>query len=71
MTILEAKELIPDFNSFHAEACRYCDCDWFCPDYCDMLKKASEMNFSRIQDAYARHDGDMVKVIHFIRVAKM
>lgn len=71
MTIEEAKEFMPDFNSFHAEACRYCNHDWFCPDYCDTLRKASKMDFERIQKSYARNDGDMVKVINFIRQARI
>ena len=40
MTIEEAKEYIPDFDTFCRQACLCCNNEWFCPTYCDVLEKA-------------------------------
>lgn len=68
MTLEQAKEEMPDYDSFKSELCGcWCKCDWYCPDECDVLTKARKIPFEKIQQAYARHDGDMVKVVRYIR----
>lgn len=69
MTIDEAKKEIPDFETFATEFCNACTSDAYCPSYCDTLKKAERI-FDRVLQAYAKHDGDMVKVDRYIRGTK-
>ena len=66
----EAKEYIPNFDSFRKEACDCCSNDWYCPSDCETLKKAKIMDFESIQKAYARHDGEMDKVFAYIKSAR-
>lgn len=66
MTIEEAKKDIPDFDSFCRQACLRCNNDWYCPSYCDVLEKAERMDFNRILKCYARHDGEMYKVLRWL-----
>ena len=72
MTIDEAKQEIPTFDSFADEMCNYCQSDAYCPSYapCETLQKAEKM-FDRVQQAYARHDGDIIKVDRYIKGAKI
>lgn len=72
MTIEEAKQEIPTFDSFVDEMCNACTSDGYCPSYayCDVIRKAEKM-FDRVQQAYARHDGDIVKVDRYIKGAKI
>lgn len=69
MTIDEAKQEIPDFDTFANEFCNACTSDTYCSFYCDTLKKAEHI-FDRVQAAYARHDGDMIKVDRYIKATK-
>lgn len=39
MTLEEAKQEIPDFNTFANEFCNACTSDTYCSFYCDTLKK--------------------------------
>ena len=71
MTIEEAKEYIPDFDSFCKEACDNCGTEWHCPDYCDLLEKAERMDFNRILKCYARNDGEMYKVLRWLKQARI
>lgn len=66
MTIEEAKEEIPDFDTFVKHACVACRSEWYCPSYCETLIKAEKI-FDKVQAAYARHDGDMCKVFRYIK----
>lgn len=68
MTIQEAYEDIPTIESFVSLSCNSCTAnDWYCPRICDDLEKAKRMPFEKIQRAYARHDGDMMKVYRYIK----
>ena len=71
MTIEEAKEYIPDFKSFYAEACAMCAQEWYCPHNCEILDKARKMDFNRILKCYARHDGEMYKVLRWLKQARI
>ena len=71
MTLEEAKEEIPTIEYFIQHSCDMCTAnDWYCPRLCDDLEKAKRMPFEKIQSAYARHDGDMVKVYRYIKQAR-
>lgn len=71
MNIDEAKEEIPTIERFLSMACGICTSnDWYCPSYCDVLEKAKRMPFQKIQQAYARHEGEMYKVIRYIKNAR-
>lgn len=68
MTIEEAKEDIPTIESFLVQSCDNCTAnDWYCPSYCADLEKAQKMPFEKIQQIYAKWDGDMVKVFRYIK----
>lgn len=69
MTLDEAKQECPYFDTFANEFCCACTADFYCPSYCDTLIKAGRI-FDRVLEAYARHDGDMRKVGRFIKRAK-
>ena len=71
MTIKEAKEYIPDFETFRKEVCATCTEEWYCPCNCEELNKASRMDFNRILKCYARNDGEMYKVLRWIRQARI
>lgn len=73
MTIEEAKEYIPDFEAFRKEACTVCTAnDWYCPfNVCDTLLKAGELDYNRILKCYARHDGEMYKVLRWLKQARI
>ena len=72
MTIEEAKEYIPDFEAFRKEACTVCTAnDWYCPNVCDTLLKAGELDYNRILKCYARHDGEMYKVFRWLKQARI
>lgn len=68
MTIEEAKEECPTIDYFIHSACFCCTAnDWYCSYFCDHIKKAQRMPFEKIQAAYARNDGDMKKIIRYIK----
>jgi hypothetical protein len=72
MTYEEAKEQIPDFESFRVECCNSCTSnDWYCPSDCEMLEKARKLDFDRILKCYAKHDGDLSKVAGYIKRTKI
>lgn len=72
MTIEEAKEYMPDIEAFRNEACHRCTAnDWYCPDVCDMLLKAGELDYERILKCYARNDGEMYKVFRWLKQARI
>lgn len=76
MTIEEAREEIPRFEVFAEKMCSRCanlDCFGLCADLCAQYQKVkiiAIIDFKRIQKAYARHNGDIVKVVKFIDRAK-
>ena len=70
MTYEQAKEELTDFEGFCRIACNSCNNTWYCPTYCDVLEKASKMNFNLIIKAYARNDGEMWKVFRYIKTTK-
>lgn len=72
MTIEEAKEYISDIDGFCKDVCNCCRAnDWYCPKECDTLKKARHLDFNRILKCYARNGGDMLKIINYIRTARI
>lgn len=71
MTIEKAKKEMPNIEYFLAVACGECTAnDWYCPKYCEDLEKAKKMPFEKIQQAYARHDGMIYKVMQYIKRAR-
>lgn len=72
MELEQAKKELPDFASFCSMMCNcWCRCDWYCPTPCKEIEKAEKIDFERIQNCYARHDGDMTKVVRYIRSTKI
>ena len=72
MTIEEAKEYIPDFDAFRKEFCAVCVAnDWYFPNVCDTLLKASGLDYDRILKCYARYDGEMYKVLRWLKQARI
>lgn len=72
MTIEEAREEIPDIDSFRTHCCNQCTTnDWYCPSDCEMLEKARKLDFERILKSYARNDGDLTKVSHYIQTTQI
>lgn len=68
MTIEEAREEIPDIDTFCRHCCNRCTTnDWYCPSDCNMLEKARKLDFDRILKCYARNDGDLNKVFRYIK----
>ncbi|MCD8308453.1 MAG: hypothetical protein LUD19_01265 [Clostridia bacterium] len=72
MTIEQASDYIPDFDSFELTMCDNCAAvfDGGCPSNCYELEKAKQIGYKRILKSYARNDGDLVKVTDFIRRAR-
>ena len=70
MTIEEAKQELPTFDSFADKFCNHCFNDIICNMDCKVIQKAEKM-FDRVQQAYARHNGDIVKVDRYIKEAKI
>ena len=71
MTLEEAKKKIPDYKSFANLVCLHCESnEWDCGEYCSGLKKGQQISFERIQQSYAKNDGDTRKVCSFIKTAK-
>lgn len=71
MTIEEAKEYMPDFESFRKEACNTCGHDYYCPQRCEDLRKAERMDFNRILKCYARNGGETYKVLRWLKQARI
>ena len=74
MTIEEAREQIPHFGTFRRMVCSDCPfttkkfCLWH---DCDEMNKARAMDFNRILKCYARHDGEMHKVLRWLKQARI
>lgn len=71
MTTVDAREYIPNLTIFRKEACEACKQSDYCPQYCDTLLKAERMDFNRILKCYARHDGEMYKVLRWLKQARI
>ena len=69
--IEEAREEIPNIDSFCKQACINCSNDWFCPSFCDTLEKAIKMDFELLVKCYARSDGDWKRIYRYIKYAKV
>jgi hypothetical protein len=68
MTIEEALEECCDTDTLRLNLCIACCAnDWYCGSYCDELEKAGRIPFEKLIKSYARNDGDLVKVIRYIR----
>ena len=68
----QAKEQIPDIESFKSECCQNCTSnDWYCPSDCEMLEKARKLDYDRILKCYEKHDGDLRKVARYIEATKI
>ena len=61
------QEEISTFEEFTIFCCNRCKMDWFCPSSCTSLRKAETLDFSLIQQAYFRNNGDLSKVFRYIR----
>ena len=70
MTYEQAKAELMDFEGFCHLSCNSCNSDWYCPTYCNVLEKASKMDFDLIIKCYARNDGEMWKVFRYIKTTK-
>ena len=63
----EALDEIPDIDTFCRICCDRCTGnDYYCPSECDTLTKARKLDFDRIVNCYAKHDGDLNKVKRYI-----
>lgn len=68
MTTDEAREEVVDIRRFCHSVCVSCTAnDWYCPTYCDVLEKAHKIPFEKIVKSYARNDGDVWKVVRYIK----
>lgn len=57
-----------DIETFCYGVCVSCTAnDWFCPSYCEVLEKAHRIPFDRILKSYLRNDGDVWKVVRYIK----
>ncbi len=72
MTVEQAREEIPDIDTFCRLCCNCCTVNgWYCPTECGVLQKARKLDFERIIKCYAKHDGDLQKVNRYIRATKI
>jgi hypothetical protein len=68
MTLEEARNEVGNIKDFCHSVCISCTAnDWFCPTYCVELEKACRMPFEKLLKSYARNDGDIWKVIRYIK----
>lgn len=71
MTFEEAKSELGNIDNFCTSVCNYCTSnDWYCPTECDALEKARRIDFDRIIKCYAKHDGDLCKVMKYIKTTR-
>ena len=70
MTLKEAKQEILTFERFKDKFCACCYNDVICNMHCKTMQKVEKM-FDRVQQAWARYDGDIVKIDSYIRRAKI
>lgn len=61
------------YQDFCTECCNNCTAvpDGYCPSYCLILEKGALIPFEKIQEAYIRYDGDLRKVLAYIRRYKL
>lgn len=60
------------FEDFIGLCCLNCTAnDYYCPTICSMLEKAKEIPFDKIQSKYIQHDGDIVKILKWIKNKKI
>lgn len=72
MTYEQAKEELCDIDTFCKTACDNCTSnDWYCPSECEILKKARKIDFDRIIKCFASNNGDLSKVIAYIKQTKI
>lgn len=72
MTVEQAREEIPDIDTFCRLCCNRCTAnDWYCPTECEVLQKARKLDFERIIKCYTKYDGDLQKVDRYIRATKI
>lgn len=57
-------ENIKQFCSF---LCNHCDTDGYCPTDCDLLEKAREIPFEKINNKWIEYNGDIEKVARYIK----
>jgi hypothetical protein len=68
MKLEEARNEVGNITDFCHSVCISCTAnDWFCPTYCVELEKAYRMPFEKILKSYARNDGDIWKVVRYIK----
>jgi len=48
-------------------ACVSCRSEWYCPNYCEWLEKATRMPFEKIQKCYVRNEGDIREVYRYVK----
>lgn len=53
------------------ETCVNCGEAEYCHLYCEDLCKAARMDFNRILKCYARNDGEMYKVLRWLKQARI
>ena len=71
MTIEKVKEEIPTFEVFAKICCDNCTAnDAYCPSYCHELEKASRIPLEILQAKYAKYDGDLRKVVRYVKNTK-
>ncbi len=68
MTIEEAREAMPDIEYVLKNICHICSNVDLCKN-CKMHKKANRIGYERILAYYARNEGNMKKVLRYIRKA--
>jgi hypothetical protein len=66
MTIEEAKEIMPDINWIFKNICHTCSNIDECAN-CKLHKKASRIGYDNIIECFAKTDGNMKKVLRYIR----
>ena len=56
-------------NKFCSYCCEECTAmsDGYCPSDCDVLEKARKMPFEKINAKWIEHDGDIQKVVRYIK----
>ncbi len=70
MQIEQAKRECGSIDDLCHTLCDYCTSnDWDCPSDCDFLIKARKIGIDRLTSCYAKHDGDLQKVVRYIRRA--
>lgn len=66
MTVEEAKQIMPDINWVFKHICHNCSNIDMCAK-CKMHKKANRIGYDNIIKYFAKTNGDMKKVLRYIR----